>query len=94
MDSQAKRYFRGTSIAVFLLSLPLFGFAASTDSSFWFFAASILIWCSLGAFCYTESFWFKPPARTKLNIYFARFFFAGSALIVLQILFVLITGRA
>ncbi len=67
LPSRFKRYFRGARISIFVLSIPLSVFAASTDQSAWFYVASILTWSSLGAFCYTEGFWFKSPARTKLN---------------------------
>jgi hypothetical protein len=94
VNSRFRKYFRGACVGVFLLSIPLFGLAASADQSIWFYVASILTWGALGLFCYTEGFWFQPPARTKLNIYTARFFFIGCSLIFLQILFVLSTGRA
>ena len=57
-------------------------------------AASLLLWGSLGAFCFTEGFLFNPPKRTKVNIYGARFFFVASIIIVLQIMYYILSGQS
>jgi hypothetical protein len=87
------KYVRVISASLFLISILLFGFALFGDRPIAYAAASLLLWGSLGTFCFTEGFLFKPPERTKLNIYGARFFFVAACLIVVQIVFALVTGR-
>ncbi len=81
-------------VAVFLVSLTLFGLAAAADNALALYSIAIIAFGSVAVFCFTEGFLVEPSSRTRLNIYLARFFFVGSSLIVAQILFVLITGRA
>ncbi len=78
---------------MFLISMLLFGFTLFTDQPVAHLIVTVLLFGSLGTFCFTEGFLFKPPQRTKLNIYGARFFFVASCLIVAQIIFALATGR-
>ena len=84
---------RITSIILFIISIFLFGLTALGDSPIAHATVSLLLWGSLGTFCITEGFLFKPPKRTKLNIYGARFFFVAACIIVAQIVFALLTGR-
>jgi hypothetical protein len=87
------KYVRIISASLFLVSILLFGFTLFGDGPIAHAAVSLLLWGSLGTFCFTEGFLFKPPKRTKLNIYGARFFFVAACLIVAQIVFALLTGR-
>ena len=87
------KYVRITSASLFLISILLFGFALFGDGPIAHATVSLLLWGSLGVFCFTEGFLFKPPERTKLNIYGARFFFVAACIIVSQIVFALLTGR-
>jgi len=87
------KYVRITSASLFLISILLFGLTALGDEPIAHATVSLLLWGSLGTFCFTEGFLFKPPERTKLNIYGARFFFVFACMIVAQIVFALLTGR-
>jgi hypothetical protein len=87
------KYVRIASASLFLISLPLFGITQMTDEPVASLLVTMLLFGSLGTFCFTEGFMFKPPTRTKFNIYGARFFFVFCLIIMLQITFALVTGR-
>ena len=84
---------RTVSATIFLISIALFVFALFDERPLVYALASILLWGSLGTFCFTEGFLFKSPKRTKVNIYGARFFFVASVIIVIQVLYFLVTGQ-
>jgi len=75
------KYVRITSASLFLISLPLFEQTLASDQAVAQLIVTLLLFGSLGTFCFTEGFLFKPPARTKPNIFGARFFFVFCCLI-------------
>ena len=87
------KHVRIISASVFLISIVLWGFALIGDGPFAYDMTSLLLWGSLGTFCFTEGFMFSPPQRTKFNIYGARFFFVAACIVVAQIMYALLSGQ-
>jgi hypothetical protein len=86
MNNETIKKYRLYSIITFAIGVVAFTLSMSMKGNDTFLLSGLIAFSSMSFFLFTEAFLFPEPARSKFNIYAARFFFVLTIPVILELL--------